>query len=65
MSLRQVQHYLGHAHLNTTAIYLHLTEVSETKTQVALGNLYRQVIGEPGSQRSRVNESRVRPSRSR
>jgi integrase/recombinase XerD len=41
VSLRQISSYLGHASLDTTAIYTHLTAVSEARTQVALQNLYR------------------------
>ncbi len=44
VSLRQLQQYLGHSQMETTVIYLHLTEVSETKAQEALGSLFRQVI---------------------
>ena len=44
VSLRQLQQYLGHAQMDTTVIYLHLTEVSETKAQEAPGSLFRQVI---------------------
>ena len=41
VSLIQIQKYLGHARLATTAIYLHLTAVSEARTQVALAALYQ------------------------
>jgi site-specific recombinase XerD len=42
--LRQVQAYMGHHSIEVTAIYLHLTEVSETKAQDAILKLYQEVI---------------------
>jgi integrase len=44
VSLRQLQVYLGHQSLDVTVMYLHLTQVSETRAQDALATLYRQVI---------------------
>jgi integrase/recombinase XerD len=41
ISLRQISSYLGHESLDTTAIYTHLTAVSEARTQLALQNLYQ------------------------
>lgn len=41
VSLRQLSQYLGHDSLDTTAIYTHLTAISEAKTQAALQALYR------------------------
>lgn len=41
VSLRQIQEYLGHESMDTTAIYLHLTAVSESRTQAALQRLYQ------------------------
>lgn len=41
VSLRQISSYLGHESLDTTAIYVHLTAVSEARTQVALAALYQ------------------------
>ena len=41
VSLRQISQYLGHASLDTTVIYTHLTAISEARTQVALAALYR------------------------
>jgi integrase/recombinase XerD len=41
VSLRQISCYLGHESLDTTAIYTHLTAVSEARTQKALAALYR------------------------
>jgi integrase/recombinase XerD len=39
--LRQISTYLGHESLDTTAIYTHLTAVSEARTQAALVTLYK------------------------
>ena len=44
VSVRQLQSYLGHSSIEITAKYLHLTQVSETRAQEALGTLYEQVI---------------------
>ena len=44
VSVRQLQSYLGHASIEVTAKYLHLTNVSETRAQEALARLYAQVI---------------------
>jgi len=41
VSLRQISSYLGHESLDTTAIYTHLTAMSEARTQVALATLYQ------------------------
>jgi len=41
VSLRQISRYLGHATLDTTVIYTHLTNVSEARTQTALAKLYQ------------------------
>ena len=41
VSLRQISAYLGHESLDTTAIYTHLTAISEARTQKALQNLYQ------------------------
>jgi site-specific recombinase XerD len=37
--LKAVSAYLGHASLDTTLVYLHLTEASESKTHTALAKL--------------------------
>ena len=37
----QISQYLGHNSIETTAIYTHLTAISEAKTQTALANLYQ------------------------
>jgi integrase len=41
VSLRQISQYLGHASLDTTLIYTHLTAISEARTQAALQALYQ------------------------
>jgi integrase/recombinase XerD len=41
VSLRQISSYLGHDSLNTTALYTHLTAISEARTQLALAALYQ------------------------
>jgi len=41
VSLLQISRYLGHASLDTTVVYTHLTNVSEARTQAALKTLYR------------------------
>lgn len=41
VSLRQISSYLGHESLDTTVIYTHLTNVSEARTQAALGKLHQ------------------------
>jgi len=43
VSLRQISQYLGHASLDTTVIYTHLTAVSEARTRAALETLHRAV----------------------
>jgi len=43
VSLLQISRYLGHASLDTTVIYTHLTAVSEARTRAALETLHRAV----------------------
>jgi site-specific recombinase XerD len=45
VSLRQISQYLGHASLDTTVIYTHLTAMSEARTRAALETLHRAVVG--------------------
>jgi len=47
VSLLQISRYLGHASLDTTVIYTHLTSISEARTRAALETLQRAVSGEP------------------
>ena len=39
VDLRSISAYLGHTSLDTTMVYLHLTEASEEKTHAALATL--------------------------
>ena len=41
INIRQLRNYLGHSSLDTTLIYTHLTELSETRTQATLQGLYQ------------------------
>jgi site-specific recombinase XerD len=43
VSLRQISQYLGHASLDTTVLYTHLTSISEARTRAALETLDRQL----------------------
>ena len=43
VSLRLISQYLGHASLETTVIYTHLTPLNEARTRTALDVLYRAV----------------------
>jgi site-specific recombinase XerD len=45
VSVRQISSYLGHESLDTTAIYVHLTAVSEARTHAALAVLYQPPKG--------------------
>ena len=49
VSIQQLSQYLGHSDLNSTMIYLHVTEVSETKGRAAQSELYRTILA--GSRR--------------
>jgi integrase/recombinase XerD len=42
--LRLISHYLGHAHLETTLRYVHLTAASEARVVAALESLWQQTI---------------------
>jgi site-specific recombinase XerD len=43
VSLRSISQYLGHASLDTTVIYTHLTPLNEARTRAALAVLHRAV----------------------
>ena len=43
VSLRLISQYLGHASLETTVIYTHLTPLNEARTRAALEVLHRAV----------------------
>jgi len=45
VNLRQLRDYLGHRSLDTTLIYTHLTELSESRTQATLQHLYQTLAG--------------------
>ena len=45
VSLRLISQYLGHASLETTVIYTHLTPLNEARTRAALDVLQRAVGG--------------------
>ena len=43
VSLRLISQYLGHASLETTLIYTHLTPLNEQRTRAALATLHQAV----------------------
>ena len=45
VSLRLISQYLGHASLETTLIYAHLTPLNEARTRAALDTLHTAVHG--------------------
>jgi site-specific recombinase XerD len=46
ISLRAIQKYLGHSSLQTTMVYLHLTETAEADTRKLIDGLFvRKVSG--------------------
>jgi site-specific recombinase XerD len=47
VSIRLISQYLGHASLETTLIYTHLTAISEEKTREALERLHAGLSAQP------------------
>ena len=45
VSIRQVSQYLGHATLNSTLVYLHVTEISDNKGRHVQERLFDEIIG--------------------
>lgn len=45
VSIRQVSRYLGHSSLNSTLIYLHVTEISDNKGRHVQQVLFERIIG--------------------
>jgi integrase/recombinase XerD len=48
VNIRVVSGYLGHAHLEQTVVYLHLTEASEAKAHEALARMLAPLQGIQG-----------------
>jgi site-specific recombinase XerD len=44
VSLRHISAYLGHASLNQTLVYLHLSSIGEEQTQAILKEIHQEVI---------------------
>lgn len=52
VSIRYVSQYLGHATLEQTLVYTHLTAVSEAQTQAALANMSVSVRAQYSSKKA-------------
>ena len=64
VNLRAVSAYLGHASLEQTAVYLHLTEASEARTHEALARMLEPVV--PGAAAAAaLSASRATPATGR
>ena len=44
ISLKVIQKYLGHSSLQTTLIYLHLTEIAEADARKAIERIFRRLM---------------------
>jgi site-specific recombinase XerD len=42
VNLRLIQKYLGHSHLQTTMVYLHLTNVGEEQARATINKLMQE-----------------------
>ena len=42
VSLKAIQKYMGHSSLQTTMVYLHLTETAEVSARKAIEKLFRR-----------------------
>lgn len=49
VSIRQVSTYLGHSSLASTLVYLHVTEISESKGRDVQSALLDRILGKPGT----------------
>jgi site-specific recombinase XerD len=56
ISLRHISAYLGHASLDQTVVYAHLTAAGEERTHQILGALHQRVIGKPGEGNNRAKD---------
>lgn len=56
VSLRVIQQYLGHSSLQTTMVYLHLTETAQVDSRKAIERIFRRRIDDnKGNDRNKGN----------